>query len=155
MEYYKDLHKKPEPIKFNLIGGILFILIAITSIIIRLDEGISIFWWFYSVFFFLYGMVMILQYRGVNVDKIFGKKFIRITSENIYYKPTYRAKEQKMNWNDIKNITFNINSVDFENQATRLKMSYHQQEYRDVKELKETIIQTAEQKSIPVQHKNQ
>ena len=151
MEYYKDLHKKPEPIKFNLIGGILFILIAITSIIIRLNEAISIFWWFYSVFFFLYGIVMILQYRGVNVDRIFGKKFIRITSENIYYKPTYQAKEQKMNWNKIKNIKFNINSVDFESQTISLKMSYHQQEYMYVKELKETILQNAEEKNIPVE----
>ena len=151
MEYYKDLHKKPEPIKFNLIGGILFILIAITSIIIRLDEGISIFWWFYSVFFFLYGMVMILQYRGVNVDRIFGKKFIRITSENIYYKPTYRTKEQKMNWNKIKNIKFNINSVEFESQTSILKISYHQQEYKYVKELKDTILQNAEEKNIPVE----
>ena len=151
MEYYKDLHKKPEPIKFNLIGGILFILIAITSIIIRLDEGISIFWWFYSVFFFLYGMVMILQYRGVNVDRIFGKKFIRITSENIYYKPTYRTKEQKMNWNKIKNIKFNINSVEFESQTSILKISYHKQEYKYVKELKDTILQNAEEKNIPVE----
>ncbi len=151
MEYYKDLHKKPEPIKFNLIGGILFILIAITSIIIRLNEGISIFWWFYSVFFFLYGMVMILQYRGVNVDRIFGKKFIRITSENIYYKPTYQAKEQKMNWNKIKNIKFNINSVDFESQTSILKISYHKQEYKYVKELKDTILQNAEEKNIPVE----
>jgi len=151
MEYYKDLHKKPEPIKFNLIGGILFILIAITSIIIRLNEAISIFWWFYSVFFFLYGIVMILQYRGVNVDRIFGKKFIRITSENIYYKPTYQAKEQKMNWNKIKNIKFNINSVDFESQTSILKISYHKQEYKYVKELKDTILQNAEEKNIPVE----
>src|SRR6056297_2028644 len=145
MEYYKDLHKTPEPLKFNLIGGIIFILIAIASIILRLDEGVNIFWWFYSFFFFLYGIIMILQYRGVNVDRIFGKKFIRITSENIYYKPTYQAKEQKMNWNKIKNIKFNINSVDFESQTSILKISYHKQEYKYVKELKDTILQNAEE----------
>ncbi|MDK2977903.1 MAG: hypothetical protein PWP52_617 [Bacteroidales bacterium] len=157
MKYYKDLHPQPESNKFHLILGILFIILSIALIITNFVEDgfLTIFNWFYSFILFLNGVVILLQYRGINIDRIFGKKFIRVTPEQICYKPTHRSKEQIVNWKEVEAIKFNIYSVDIISHSHTLNISYQSQSFQDIQLFKQTILQSAEQKSIPVQHKNQ
>ena len=153
MEYYKDLHPQPESNKFHLILGILFFIISIALIIINLVEDgfLTIFDWFYSFILFLNGIVLLLQYRGINIDRIFGKKFIRVTPEKICYKPTHRSKEQIINWKEVEAIKFNIYSVDIISSSHTLNISYQSQSYQDIQKFKQTLIQNAEEKYIPVE----
>jgi hypothetical protein len=157
MEYYKDLHPQPESNKYHLILGILFFIISIALIITNLVEDgfLTIFDWFYSLILFLNGIVLLLQYRGINIDRIFGKKFIRVTPEKICYKPRHRSKEQIINWKEVEAIKFNNYSIDIIIHSHTLNISYQSQSYQDIRMLKKTIQQTAEQNSIPVQHKNE
>ncbi|MDY6800722.1 MAG: hypothetical protein SVU94_05805 [Bacteroidota bacterium] len=126
MEYYKNLHPQLESNKFHLILGILFVIISIAWIIINLVEDgfLTIFDWFYSFILFLNGVVLLLQYQGINIDRIFGKKFIRVTPQQIGYKPTHRSKEQIVNWKEVEAIKFNIFSVDIISHSHTLNISY-------------------------------
>ncbi|MEE4196894.1 MAG: hypothetical protein V2I54_04565 [Bacteroidales bacterium] len=156
MEYYKDLHPQPEPGKFQLFLGILFLIIAVAFIVLEfLEGGLTLFGWIYSLILFLNGVVILLQYRGINADRIFGKKFLRITPEKICYKPSHRSKEQVISRKEVEAIHFNLSSVDIVSGTRTLTINYQPQSYQDIQKLKQILIQIAEQKGIPVRYQNQ
>ena len=144
MEYYKNLYPQPEKKKFQLILGIIFIILSIFWILNKMGDKILAFDWIYSSIFMLNGVSVIMQYFGYNIDELFGKRFIKITPEEISYKPKTLKPETKILWKNITSILLKVNHINIKyNNGEIINIHYNSLDYSSVQELKDTITEFA------------
>lgn len=149
MEYYKNLYPHPKKQKAQLILGIVFIVLSLLWMLNKIypDNRIHLIDWIYSSIFFLQGVVNILQYFGYNIDEFFGKRFIRITTDEIQYKPKTFKPEIKIQWEDITSIFFKSNYIQLETKDKDITNLYYKNiDYVSVQALKNTITEIANKK---------
>lgn len=150
MEYYKNLYPQPEKKKFQLIMGIVAIVLALLWVLSKIYYGESIIFidWLYSGMFFLNGVVLIMQYFGHPIEELFGKRFISVTTSEIQYKPKTLKPEIKILWKDVDSIDFTVTNIEIKSKdGQQISLQYSHLDYASVQELKHTVKQIAQEKS--------
>jgi len=153
MEFYKNLYPYRESKKIQLVFGFIFIILSILWILQKkhFNSQIFVFDWLYSIIFLLNGIVVILQYYGIHIEEIFGKRYIKITPEEIDYKPKTFNPAKKIKWVDVKVINFKVNSIELESiKGENIVINYTNLEYASVQELKERIAQITQNKNCNI-----
>jgi len=153
MEFYKNLYPQAAKKKFQLIMGIVVIVLAILWILtkIYLDESVHFIDWLYSGMFFIHGVIIIMHYFGYPIEELFGKRFISVTTSEIQYKPKTLKPEIKILWKDVDSIFFKVNNIEIKSQnGEKINLQYNYMDYASVQELKDTVKQIAQDKSCTV-----
>jgi len=151
MEFKKDLLKNNDKSIFRLILGISMCVISILWIFVRLAENdlVRPFDWIYSGFFALSGITHIFTGIGASIERFFGKAFVHIDSEIIDIKPDIFAKEQKIDWHEIKLIEYKPSYFKFQKfDDTALIISLSKLDYSSIIGIKYVISKLAESKNI-------
>jgi len=65
--------------------------------------------WLFGVVLVLNGIFLTVGGFGYSLAKLFGKAFVIIYKERISIKANIFVKEQKVLWDDIKSIDYNLN----------------------------------------------
>ena len=109
MEYNQSLYGHFKKSTFQIIFGILLMLISFTLIFIIICEKYPIRTYSLALLFLflLYGLIFITQGKGYIFNDFFGRKsFVHINEEQIRIKTI--NKEKQILWKDIKkiNLTF-------------------------------------------------
>ena len=80
MELKIDLYKETKKSLFRVIGGVLFLLVAIAGfIVISYKENLIPLMWFFYVIFALNGIFHIVEGLGYRFESLFGKAYVWIT----------------------------------------------------------------------------
>ena len=151
MEYYKNLLTKRKTSKVQIIFGVLFIILSCLWIFVKKYEGKPIvgFDWFYSIIFFLNGIVNILEGKGIQINKIFGDAFIRITEKEIIYKPKTISKAIRLSWEEISEIMLKTSQIEIlGNDNKNIELQYNKLDYTSVVEIKDLIANIAQTKKV-------
>lgn len=151
MEYKRDLLKNNDKSIFRLILGIAFCVISILWIVARLAENdlIRPFDWFYSGIFALNGVTHIFTGLGTSVERFLGNAFVHIDSEMIEIKLGVFAKEQKIDWQEIKLIEYqpaNFTIQKLDNSYTTISIS--KLDYSSIIGIKDILSKLADSKDI-------
>lgn len=113
MLFEKNFLIRGRKSRIKIISGILFILFAISYIIVKAIEyqQIRIFDGFYSLFFALGGIVYILE--GCNTsfffERLFGEAYMRIDDDKISIKVVTYEREKVVFWQEIDSIRYDTN----------------------------------------------
>lgn len=153
MEFYKNLYPQTAKKKFQLIMGIVVVVLAILWILskIYLDESVHFIDWMYSGMFFTHGVVLIMHYFGYPIEELFGKRFISITTSEIQYKPKTLKPGIKILWKDVDSIFFKVNNIEIKSKkGKKTNLHYSFIDYASVQELKDTVKQIAQEKKCTV-----
>ena len=153
MVFYKNLYPYRESKKIQLVFGFIFIILSILWILQKkhFNSQIFAFDWLYSGVFLMNGVIITLQYYGIHIEEIFGKRYIKITPEEIDYKPKTFKRATKTKWVELKTINFKVNSIELQSiNGKNLRINYTNLEYASVQELKETIVQIAQNKNCKI-----
>ncbi len=151
MNYSKDLLTLKKKSPLSTILGLISVLIAITFILIKFYENIEIqiFDWFYSAYFMLFGISIIMTGQGYSLDRLFGKAFIEITDNKIRLKTGVFDKLQVIDWDKVHSIEYHLNYFRItKKDKSTIKLSLGKLEHTVIQEIKETIIQIADNKRI-------
>ncbi|TVQ91630.1 MAG: hypothetical protein EA393_04510 [Bacteroidetes bacterium] len=98
MEFKYDLLKKQARSWYLLFFG-WFISIFSIYFDLMVDGDL-----FKFIVFFLIGMLMIFRGYGFPLERLFGKKYIHITADNLRLKPRLMEKERQLNWGEINTV---------------------------------------------------
>lgn len=152
MEYFKDLLRKKKS-KYALASGIVFLSGAFLSIPMKLAENntLSIFDWIFSTIFFWNGIYWIIIGLGFQVERIFGKAYVKIDSDKILVKTGAFEKLHEISWNEINSIYYNSgcfiikrkNSSDYKIRLSNLK-------YSTIQEIKAVVDKISKSKNISI-----
>jgi len=147
MELKKDLLKKDKKSIFRIILGVLFLVFSIVWIIVKSNDGIIGFDCFYSGWFALYGVYLIIDEFGLSI----GKAFIFIDMDIISIKTGVFDKEQSIVWNDIKSINYKINSFEIvRSNDSLLTFNIKSLGYSLIKDIKQVIRGIASEKGVQI-----
>lgn len=115
MEIKIDLLRNNKKSLLRLLLGISFAVISILMILPKLIENelIRPFDWIFSGVFAFNGMIYIFWGLGTSVERFFGKAFVHIDKVMISFKQSIFAKEQKIGWEEIRSIEYNLSKFSF------------------------------------------
>jgi len=153
MELRIDLLKgRREKSLFGIIFGILLFLLASGWII--MNEIITPFDWFYFLQFPLFGIIIFIKGLGYPIESLFGgKAYVLIDPEQISLKISVFSKNQSVNWNEIKSISYKVNKFEIkktDNTNMIIKLSTF--DYITATEVKKTINCIANEKNIQLNY---
>lgn len=151
MVYFKDLLTKRKS-KFALVLGIIFLVVSVSSIPIKLAEKntLSTFDWIYFIVFFLNGIYWIIALGlGLQVERIFGKAYIRIDNEKIVFKTGVIEKLHEISWNEINSIEYNSSCFIIKRKnRSDYKIRVSNLEYSTIQEIKALVDEISQSKNI-------
>jgi len=153
MDFYKNLYPYRESKKIQLVFGFIFIILSILWILQKkhFNSQIFAFDWLYSGIFLMNGVIILRYNIGIHIEEIFGKRYIKITPEEIDYKPKTFKRATKTKWVELKTINFKVNSIELESiNSKNLRIKYTNLEYASVQQLKETILQCAQNNNCKI-----
>lgn len=158
MEYYKNLLTKKKTSKAQIIFGVLFIILSFLWIFVKKYEGKSIvgFDWFYSIIFFLNGIVNIIESFGISIYTLFGKAFLKINENSIRYKSKVFSKELILNWHEVKEINFNKSKISIiSTNKSHFDILFSKFDYISIQEIKNIITEIAEKNNLLLKNNTQ
>jgi hypothetical protein len=151
MSYYKDLLAKKGKSTLSLLGGVLFILIAIAVLLSEKSETgkPDALDWIYLFVFSLNGIIYITRGFGYPAERYFGKAFVLIDNEKIQIKPGVIEKKKSIEWEDIDYIEYRLNKyIIRKNDHSTVKIPLSRFDYATLNEIKEVINKLASQKNV-------
>ncbi len=152
MEIHQDL-LRIEKSNFRIILGVLSLILAITFFMIEMiDNGsMSTFYFIYFLFFFLNGIVNIIEGKGISSSKFFGKAYILINKEKVLIKKSILNKEKSVYWNEIESIRLASNNFVFETfNKELLTIKLSEFNYSLIQKIKETVGNIAKENNIEI-----
>ena len=94
-------------------------------------------------------MLNIVEGSGISINVIFGKSFILINDEEIIYKPHAMAKAEKINWESVKEVSFNTNKIQlWDKNDSSFSIFYNKLDFASIKELKASLTELCHAKNI-------
>jgi len=153
MELKIDLLMKEKKSTFQVVGGILFILVSVAWVISRYlkNQHIDTFDWFYCGILILNGVAHIMGGYGLPVIRLFGESYIWIDEDKISIKPRVLGKERSILWADVKMINYKLNRFKvIRTNDTTFTLDFSKLEYAILKDAKEIIGNMAKEKGIQI-----
>jgi uncharacterized membrane protein len=153
MEYVQDFLKKKKS-KYGIAFSVLFFIIAFSSIPIKLAENnsLSTFDWIYFIVFFFNGTYWLIFGLGYQVERLFGKAYVRIDNEKIAIKTGIIEKLQEIKWDEIMSINYKSSCFEIKrNNGTDYSIRLSSLEYSTIQEIKNVIKSISKNKNIEVQ----
>ncbi len=157
MEYYKDLlendfgrkkgYKKAST--FNFIVGVL--IIALSGLYSwRYFQEKEFFLILAGIAFLLLGIINISRSFDFNIEKFFGKAFVKINDTSFTLKTSPFKKEVKsILWQDIENVHYTAGRFTFlKKDGTSVKFSVIELNYTSIQEIKSIVSKYAELNDI-------
>ena len=151
MNYYKNLQRKTEKSKLVIILSLFSILFGISyfALIIMSKKGLMLYNWIYSVYFILYGLILILREIGYPIESLIGKSFVKINEQELSIKANILEKEQKINWSEIQKLNYHMGKfIVTKKDASTLEFVLTKLDYKTVQEVKEFVFEMAKRKDI-------
>ena len=152
MNYSVDLLSFRTKSKFVLVLGILLVLVAIgwfIAIWVRKGSA-SFFDWLFFILLLLNGLLQISQGLGNPIERLFGKAFVRINSQEISIKTGVFDKKQTVKWSEIHSISYKpANFIITKKDNSTYRLSMAKLGYSLIKEIKNVVSNIANDKNIP------
>ena len=151
MELKIDLLEKKKRSWGRTGFGVFGVLFAIVFMIIHFNERgiIRSSDWMYSGFLILTSVPHIIAGLGYTFEYFFGKAYILIDSEIISLKTGAFAKEQSVNWNEIKSMDYKISKFTIKKtDDTTMIIDISELEYMLIQKIKETMDCVTKEKNI-------
>ena len=150
MELKIDLYKETKKSPIRVMGGVLFLLVAIAGFIVNsYKENLKPFMWFFYVFFALSGISHIVEGLGYRFESLFGKAYIWINDEFISLKPNAFRKVHLIKWNEIQTVDYKLNKFIIQKtDKTTVIIDLSKFEYVLSMKIKEVIFDIGKQKML-------
>lgn len=128
-----------KPSNYRIIIGILIVSLASFNFgYIISSQDIKTINLFISIIFLILGVVHIFEGFGKTIADLFGGKYIEITDGYVKLKTSLFAKEEVINWSDIKSIDVKILSIEItEEDGSKHKISLGNLDYETILKVKE------------------
>ena len=98
MEFKYDFLQNQKPSWLYLILGILWVLSSLYYDLLQ-DERVSKF-----IFYLIIGLIIISRGLGVPIEKLFGKKYIYLSDDELNIKLSILKKGIKIDWKEIASL---------------------------------------------------
>ena len=153
-----NILRSPVRSRIRRILGALYILLAIIwlSTKIELRDPVSVFDIVYSVFFWLSGIIFLIDGYGINMIRWFGEAYIKIDASSIRIKKGVSSKEWLLLWSDIEKVEFSVIKIIFTLTDNSIReLDYDHLDYEHIQEIKRAIVLVGEEKRIEVMKSKQ
>ena len=150
---YLDLDKI-KPSKVRMIFGILMIIFSIPFFILHpLFNGNLLANSLISSFYFIEGIIGLVEGNGKSVASYFGKRYIDITSDAIKIKIKRFDEEESLELKIINAIRITPLNIEFERNGGITRMPLGDLEYTTVRLIKDTVTEFSNKKNIQLSYK--
>lgn len=153
MELKINLLKIKGKSTFRIIFGLVFFVLSIVWLgekILHM-EIIRFFDLLLIILFALNGIVHTIEGFGISIAQLFGKAFILINKEQIAVKTKIFKKEQRLYWDNIKSLNYQLNKFHIiDNSNNTLILDTSVLDYSLLIEIKEVMAIIAREKGISI-----
>ncbi|MCE1198905.1 MAG: hypothetical protein LWW85_08040 [Marinilabiliales bacterium] len=150
MELYLDLLPKREKSRFQLVLGIVTLLLGI-SYLLFLWISHKEYFLPLGLYMILLGINSVLMGLGYHAERLFGKAFICVNEEIIALKPGVMQRERRLYWKDIQSIHYQLNKFRMVlTDGTTREWKLSSLEYAILIRTRQAILEMAARKGIEI-----